>query len=691
MKACLYTALTAGGAQTFVSIDRDTDCLFWLDADYREGVRRAMGHAGAGQWGGEGCGTGDGIAGPTAEGLLMWPEPLPLGLALEAAGLWGAAGGGRARGIADAADALARCVGRALAGAGEVAADCADAGAGKGGAGRARIGGEEGAPGGARVSAERRGGEGARRPVWVTGSGVSGLRCAPEPAAEAAACAERIAAALKGRALLLPEAQALFAAAGEGRSGEASWTAPLQLASLLGLVRLASGVAAELRPRLLRRPHRQCRCLRCGSGEERLRRSPCAACGRQACAYCEACLTMGRSRECELLALGAPETGARAAGSRPFPLPAPQLRLARWGLSPAQREASLAALRYVESELPNQPPPLKSKREMLIWAVTGAGKTEMLFPLLESVCGRGGKALIATPRRDVVLELDPRIRKAFPELSVVTLYGGSGQRWEKGDITIATTHQLLRFQQAFRLVVIDELDAYPFHGDPILHYAADRAAAPGGTTVLLSATPPKDMQRRAGRGKLAHVRVPVRYHRHPLPVPQLLRAPAVKDMLRRKRIPPALRRELQRSLGRGAQIFVFVPFIKYAEPMAGLLGTLFPGISIESTSSGDAGRKDKVDFFRRGEIRMLVTTTILERGVTIPRSDVVVLDADAPLFDEASLVQMAGRAGRSADDPAGRVVFCSRSRNRPQIAAVRHIRTMNRLAGRNGYLLRRKL
>ena len=38
------------------------------------------------------------------------------------------------------------------------------------------------------------------------------------------------------------------------------------------------------------------------------------------------------------------------------------------------------------------------------------------------------------------------------------------------------------------------------------------------------------------------------------------------------------------------------------------------------------------------------------------------MDADAALFDEAALVQMAGRAGRSADDPCGRVYYVARSR-----------------------------
>ena len=90
--------------------------------------------------------------------------------------------------------------------------------------------------------------------------------------------------------------------------------------------------------------------------------------------------------------------------------------------------------------------------------------------------------------------------------------------------------------------------------------------------------------------------------------------------------------------------------------------------------------------FRNRELRVLVTTTILERGVTIPRSDVFVLDADAPLFDAASLEQMAGRAGRSKDDPNGRVYFCAPHSTRSQREAIRQIREMNALAAARGYI-----
>lgn len=567
-------------------------------------------------------------------------------------------------------------------------------------------------------------------------SGLSGS--AAERGMERLAASASIAAGqLQGRALLSGEANALLEGASAPVAG-ASWSEAVQLAALLGRVRLSGAVASSGRRGDARGRRR---CLRCGSGEEKLRRTSCASCGRT-CAYCEACLTMGRSRECELLVLGRYEAPERIGDAQR--VLSVKERLEKWGLSPAQHAAAGEALRFVEAQ------PLYSRasglrhnarggerrpeaeqaaarkawlgkadgwqrrfipamrhgwlacilswglqsaherndiRNFLLWAVTGAGKTEMIFPLVDSVISRGGRALIASPRRDVVLELDPRIRRAFPGAQVVTLYGGDEQRWERGDITLSTTHQLFRFQEAFDLVILDELDAFPYHGDPMLKYAADKSCLPGAPRLLLSATPPSELQRAARSGKLAHARVPVRYHRHPLPVPSLVGSPTVKGMLEEDKLPKTLVRALRSSLNRGAQIFVFVQRIAQSEPLAALLRRKLPCAQVGATSSQDPDRGDKVMSFRKGEIRLLVTTTILERGVTIPKSDVYILDADGKLFDEASLVQMAGRAGRSADDPAGKVYFFAPERNQSQLQAVKHIRSMNKMAKERGYLL----
>ncbi|MEO3947264.1 DEAD/DEAH box helicase [Gorillibacterium sp. CAU 1737] len=570
---------------------------------------------------------------------------------------------------------------------------------------------------------------------------------------------QRLAAQLRGRSLFRDELLSLCAAIGIAAEGD-RWLALVQAAERQGWLRIRSGVeegsteraagagimkwgrrhagSAELP---MRKPISESgeksqpssrwrriaerlglpisgqaprlRCRRCGAGEEELRVTYCPRCGGS-CAYCERCLGMGRSRQCEPLFEGV-AAGALLPRSAPFPLDGAEgwadrreispvgaelpmswkdaNELARaWGLSPAQAEASRAALAFLREtsagggrasfrHQPGSPP------EFLIWAVTGAGKTEMIFPLLQHERAAGRRVLVATPRRDVVLELLPRLRKAFPNERVIALYGGSEERWESAELVLATTHQLLRFCGAFDLVVIDEIDAFPYAGDPMLYHAALRALAPGGRRLFLSATPPRELERRARRGRLPHAKVPVRYHRHPLPVPWLAHTPPLAKWVRGRRVPRALGRLLARSLNRGALVFLFVPEIRWVEPLVELLARTYPDRTVEGTSSRDPLRADKVVAFRSRRVDLFVTTTILERGVTVPRSDVFVLDAHAAWFDEAALVQMAGRAGRSKDDPAGHVVFAAAAITRNQTGAVRQIRRMNRIARKEGYLI----
>uniref|UniRef100_UPI00403F1D92 DEAD/DEAH box helicase n=1 Tax=Paenibacillus sp. FSL R5-0470 TaxID=2921641 RepID=UPI00403F1D92 len=515
--------------------------------------------------------------------------------------------------------------------------------------------------------------------------------------------AEQLSWAVAGRSLLQPEIETLLAERLPELTGR--WRQAAQLAHLQGRLTFAAAVgshapaahgawarqlpvgAGALARAAAKLPHvlwrgavarrAVSRCLRCGSAPTG--RTACAACGLMGCAYCEACLALGRSRACALLLRSAALPAVRCTAALD-----PTAAAGRWGLSPAQAGAAGAALGFLAER--RERSANSCPERFLLWAVTGAGKTEMIFPLLEAVLAAGGRALVATPRRDVVLELAPRLAKAFPAETLAVLYGGSAERWVSGRLTLATTHQLLRFHRGFDLVIIDELDAFPYHNDPMLAYAAEQACKVDGSFIYLSATPPQEMQRLVRLGRLPHARVPVRFHGHPLPVPQHLTMTSVQTCLKRGMLPRSLIHTLRKSLEREAQIFCFVSRIAHIEGLLVLLRRSFPRVVIEGTSSKDSFRAEKVTAFRDRAISLLVTTTILERGVTVPRSDVFILDADSDLFDEASLVQMAGRAGRSKDDPAGRVVFASLQWTRSQRGAISQIRTMNIIARRKGYI-----
>ncbi|WP_282938790.1 helicase-related protein [Paenibacillus sp. RC67] len=487
---------------------------------------------------------------------------------------------------------------------------------------------------------------------------------------------------MQGRGLLWDEVKQLLEHYGFDEASSEP-LAYVQAGYLYGYLLLDQGIKMQKGHSWLRSKENY-QCHRCGGGEQHMIVTDCMFCG-QKCPYCEQCLTMGRSRFCSVTVRSALSAALNASERQALTLDeeggALEKYLTPWGLSEIQAEASGQALRFLkgnELKLLNKSP--ISSAKFLIWAVTGAGKTEMIFPMIQYTVSRGGRVVVATPRRDVVLELKPRLEKAFAPTPVVTLYGGSEQRWDVAPITIATTHQLLRFERAFDLVIIDELDAFPYHNNPMLQYAADKVCKIDGATILLSATPPAQLQKAAARRQLPHVKVTARYHRHPLPVPTLIAMPALRQQIQKSAISSKITQKITTSIERGAQLFVFVPKIYMVEPLTELLNQTFPEVVTQGTSSKDEHRAQKVMDFRTKQTRILVTTTILERGVTIPKSDVLILDADEPIFDSAALVQMAGRAGRSADDPAGNVYFAAKEKTRAQVEAIRQIKSMNTMA-----------
>lgn len=62
---------------------------------------------------------------------------------------------------------------------------------------------------------------------------------------------------------------------------------------------------------------------------------------------------------------------------------------------------------------------------------------------------------------------------------------------------ICTTHQLYRFYRAFALLVVDEVDAFPFVGDQGLAYAVATALQRNGQLIYLSATPDDQLLKKA--------------------------------------------------------------------------------------------------------------------------------------------------------------------------------------------------
>jgi competence protein ComFA len=313
--------------------------------------------------------------------------------------------------------------------------------------------------------------------------------------------------------------------------------------------------------------------------------------------------------------------------------------------------------------------------ELLIWAVCGAGKTEVLFKGIEKALRDGLRVCIATPRTDVVLELAPRLKQVFPNTSIASYYGGSEERDIPAQLVISTTHQLYRFKQAFNIMIIDEVDAFPYSYDKTLQHAVSYAAHPDAFLLYLSATPSRKMKKAVKQGQLPCVKIPIRFHGFLLPEPKM-RSGEWKKRLERGKLPSAFLYWVAIQADSGRRAMIFVPSVSVIEKVTSLIRQNV-NVPVDNVHADNPLRKEKVERFRKEEIQLLVTTTILERGVTVPFLDVAVLGADHEVFTESALVQMAGRAGRSKDDPNGKVLFFHYGKSLNMLSAIKHIREMN--------------
>ncbi|WP_091662627.1 DEAD/DEAH box helicase [Alteribacillus iranensis] len=398
------------------------------------------------------------------------------------------------------------------------------------------------------------------------------------------------------------------------------------------------------------------RCHRCYTDNPKMfGRAPCSSCG-SLCTYCRHCIMMGKISTCTPL--------LRWNGPSPVNSPHPHLK---WEgtLTKGQLKAAQALKDSIEKE-----------QELLIWAVCGAGKTEILFPGLQFALSKKKRVLVTSPRTDVVLELMPRMQKAFPNIPINGLYGGGTKKDPPASLVIATTHQTMRFTDTFDVVVIDEVDAFPFHADDSLLHAVYKSKKNKASIIYLTATPSEDIKQRVANEDLSSVVIPRRFHGHPLPVPRFQWSGSWQKDLNHMRLPKSLQKWCAHRIENGIPALLFVPTIEILEKVTSILKRKNP--HIQGVHSKDIKRHQKVSEFREGVVPLLVTTTILERGITIPGVDVAVLGSEDNIFTESALVQIAGRAGRSSSKPHGDVVFFHFGKTKAMKKACQHIVKMNR-------------
>lgn len=325
-----------------------------------------------------------------------------------------------------------------------------------------------------------------------------------------------------------------------------------------------------------------------------------------------------------------------------------------YGLSKDQKEISSKVLENY-----------KNRINTLIYAVCGAGKTELVYEVMAYALSNKQSVGFAVPRRDVVIELFQRIKSAFPSNGCVAVFGGHNEHLE-ADIVVLTTHQLYRYEKYFDLLIMDEIDAFPFKHNQLLVSMFINSVK--RNSVLMSATPSKEIIEYYKKPGNAIVELNTRFHKHPLPVPVLKIRYGMTKL-------PYLVMKIKDYLKLNKQVFIFTPTIEICEYVYNVINKLIPnGNYVHSKCKN---RNEIINDFKLKKYMYLVTTAVLERGVTVKDLQVIVFRADHEIYDEYSLVQIAGRVGRKYDAPEGEVVFLASKETKAIRNAIETIKSKN--------------
>ena len=308
----------------------------------------------------------------------------------------------------------------------------------------------------------------------------------------------------------------------------------------------------------------------------------------------------------------------------------------------------------------------QKKNNSLVYAVCGSGKTEITLRVIAYALSHGKKVGFTVPRRDVIIELSDRFRNIFNHNTVALVYGGNSKILT-GDLICCTTHQLFRYPNYFDLLIIDEIDAFPFHENEVLNAFFHRSVK--GNYIMLSATPSlefiSDFKKQGG----AVLELFSRYHRYPLPIPEVVILPKAVQIIKCYRL-------INNFIKNGKPVFVFTPTIKICEELFDSLRFFIRGGNY--VHSKRKNRDKIIKDFKEKKIKYLVTTAVLERGVTIKGLQVIVFQTNHNIYSSYSLVQIAGRVGRKKEEPEGKVIFLTNENNSQIEKCLRAIEGANK-------------
>jgi len=155
---------------------------------------------------------------------------------------------------------------------------------------------------------------------------------------------------------------------------------------------------------------------------------------------------------------------------------------------------------------------------------------------------------------------------------------------------------------------------------------------------------------------------------HPLPCPKIVILFGIDKYI-------FLIKKIKEYEKTNKQLFIFVPTIDESYYVYEILKKFVRNGNRVNSEIID--REEIIENFRRHKYSYLVTTAVLERGVTLKNLQVIIFHSDHEIYNSASLIQISGRVGRLCDAPDGDVYFIASKKTKGMLDAINKIQEAN--------------
>jgi ATP-dependent RNA helicase RhlE len=305
-------------------------------------------------------------------------------------------------------------------------------------------------------------------------------------------------------------------------------------------------------------------------------------------------------------------------------------------------------------------PRVRSGRDLIGIAQTGTGKTAAyLLPLLQEIKfaqGNDPRCLILVPTKELVLQVNDHVEmlSSYTDIRSVAIYGGIGPKGQleqlaKGtDIVVATPGRFMDIYlkggvvtKQIRFVVLDEADRMLDMGFMHQVRKIQEVIPRKRQNLLFSATFPEKVERFADE----FLDFPDRIEVSPPSTPvetvaqKLYEVPNIKSKLN-------LLLHLLQDEETFTRVLVFTQTKGLAQNTGKFLERKIEGgARIIHSNKGQNSRINALNEFRRGEVRVLVSTDVAARGIDVQNVSHVI-NLSVPR-DYQDYIHRIGRTGRA--------------------------------------------